>query len=153
MSSFSAPVGLFLSENQGTFGETSIDDSLNLIFSLQTAGCCLTHWPVKAELFSPGAEAKMLSHLKKHSSSNVLIWWTSVSTQFGTTECKSKRSRCRWNPQNKRQKCPRLRHSTRGRPQRAPRYAMLWYHLQLVTRFEWLCNLFTLKFYTSVIKG
>lgn len=38
MSSFSAPVGLFLSENQGTFGETSIDDSLNLIFSCKQQG-------------------------------------------------------------------------------------------------------------------
>lgn len=94
-----------------------------LFFSLKTEWCYLKRWLLKAELFSPGAKAKMLSHLKKHSSSNVLIWWTAVNTLFGTTECKSKSSRCPRNPKNKRQKCPRLRHSTHGWPQHTPRYA------------------------------
>ncbi|XP_030255618.1 myosin phosphatase Rho-interacting protein-like isoform X1 [Sparus aurata] len=43
------------------------------IFWQQTAGCYLKR-SLRAQLFSPQAEGKMLSHLKQHSSSNALIW-------------------------------------------------------------------------------
>lgn len=57
-----------------------------LFFAQQTAGCYLKQLPLKAEVFPPWAEGKMLSHLKQHSSSNALIWWTAASVQPGTTE-------------------------------------------------------------------
>lgn len=92
-------------------------------FPQQTAGCYLKQWLLKAELFSPWAEAKMLSHLKQHSSFNALIWWTAPSLQPGTTERKKKVSRSPWKPQKKRQICPRPRHSTSCLPHQAPKSA------------------------------